>query len=146
MNEIKRSVKIEAPREKVFAYASNYLNWTEFFEGVSSVKPITELTRSNGSKFIYKVKVLGMNMTVGTEFREFKENEGWKGKSFKGLEHATQWIFEKSNGATEFTFIQSYICPWYLGGKFIDDRFIFPTWERIIENSLQNVKRIMEEK
>lgn len=85
-----------------------------------------------------------MNFTVGTEFREFKENEGWKGKSFKGIEHKTQWIFKKTNGNTEFTFIQGYNYPWYLGGKFIDSNFVYPSWIKIIENSLQNVKRIME--
>jgi len=146
MNEIKRSIKIEAPVNKVFEYASNYLKWPEFFEGVSDVKSITETTRGDGSKFIYKVKVLGMNFTVGTEFQEFKEDEGWKGKSFKGIEHRTQWIFKKSNGNTEFTFIQSYKYPWYLGGKFIDNKFVYPSWIKIIENSLQNVKRIMEAK
>ena len=107
MNEIKRSIKVEAPVNKVFEYASNYLNWPEFFEGVSDVKPITETTHSNGAKFVYKVKVLGMNVTVGTEFHQFRENEGWIGKSFKGIQHQTQWIFEKSNGNTEFTFIQN---------------------------------------
>jgi hypothetical protein len=66
MNEIKRSIKVEAPVSKVFEYASNYLNWPEFFEGVSDVKPITETTHSNGAKFVYKVKVLGIKVTVGT--------------------------------------------------------------------------------
>jgi uncharacterized membrane protein len=146
MNEIQRSIKIEAPVNKVFEYASNYLNWQEFFEGLSDVKPITEITHSNGAKFIYKVKVLGMRVIVGTEFQQFKENEGWIGKSFKGIEHQTQWIFGKSNSHTEFTFIQRYKFPWYFGGKFIDKMFAQPEWVKIIEHSLQNVKRIIEAK
>jgi uncharacterized membrane protein len=146
MNEIQRSIKIEAPVNKVFEYASNYLNWQEFFEGLSDVKPITEITHSNGAKFIYKVKVLGMKVIVGTEFQQFKENEGWIGKSFKGIEHQTQWIFGKSNSHTEFTFIQRYKFPWYFGGKFIDKMFAQPEWVKIIEHSLQNVKRIIEAK
>jgi uncharacterized membrane protein len=146
MTEIKRSIKIEAPVNKVFTYASDYKKWSVFFEGVSEVKPITETTRGNGTKFIYKVKVLGMNVTVGTEVHQFKENEGWVGKSFKGLEHQTQWIFRKSNGNTEFTFIQHYKLPFYFGGKFIDKMFAEPAWIKIIENSLQNLKKIMEAK
>jgi uncharacterized membrane protein len=146
MTEIKRSINIGAPVNKVFEYASDYLKWPEFFEGLSDVKPITEITRCNGAKFIYKVKVLGMKVTVGTEFQQFKENEGWIGKSFKGIEHQTQWIFEKSNGHTEFTFIQNYKFPLYFGGKFIDKMFAQPEWIKIIENSLQNLKRLMEEK
>lgn len=146
MTEIKRSIRIEAPVSKVFDYASDYQKWPEFFEGVSNVKPITETTRGNGAKFIYKVKALGMKVTVGTEFQQFKEYEGWIGKSFKGLEHQTQWIFKKSNGNTEFTFIQRHKLPFYLGGKFIDKMFTQPEWIKIIENSLQNLKRIMEAK
>ena len=146
MTEIKRSIIIEAPVDKVFEYASDYKKWLEFFEGVSDFKPITTITRGSGSKYIYKAKVLGMNVTVGTEVQQFKENEGWRGKSFKGLAHQTQWIFKKSNGNTEFTFIQHYKLPFYLGGKLIDKMFAEPAWVKIIENSLQNLKRILEAK
>jgi len=146
MTEIKRSIKIKAPVDKVFAYASDYRKWSVFFEGVSEVKPITEATRGNGTKFIYKVKDLGMKVAVGTETREFKENEGWRGKSFKGMEHSTQWIFKKSNDDTEFTYILNYDFPWYFGGKLIDKMFAQGEWIRIIENSLHNLKRIMETK
>jgi uncharacterized membrane protein len=146
MTEIKRSVKIAAPVNKVFACASNYRKWSDFFEGISNVKAITDATSGDGAKFIYKVRVLGMKVTVGTEFRQFRENEGWIGKSFKGIEHQTRWIFEKSNGGTEFTFIQNYKFPFYLGGKVVDKMFAQPEWIKIIEHSLQNLKKIMEEK
>ena len=141
MTEINRSVKINAPLNKVFEYTSNYRNWSEFFEGVSDVKPITKTTRGNGTKFIYKVKDLGMKVAVGTETHEFKENEGWLGKSFKGMEHSTQWIFKKSNGDTEFTYILNYDFPWYFGGKLIDKMFAEPAWINIIEHSLTKPKK-----
>ena len=47
---------------------------------------------------------------------------------------------------TEFTYILNYNFPWYFGGKIIDKMFAKPEWIKIIENSLQNVKRIMEQK
>jgi len=146
MTEIKKTIMINAPVSKVFGYASNYLKWSEFFEGLSDVKPLTETTHDNGAKFIYKVKMMGMKVTVGTEFQQFKENEGWIGKSFKGLEHQTQWIFKDLNGRAEFTYIQKYAFPIYFGGKFIDKLFLQPTWIKIIDKSLQNLKRLTEEK
>ena len=146
MTEITRSIKIKAPVNEVFAYASDYRNWTEFYEGVSDFKPITKTIRGNGTKFIYKAKVLGMMAAVGTEIREFKENEGWVGISFKGLEHETRWVFKKSNNGTEFTHSLSYKLQWYMGGNFFDKKFLYPAWIRIIENTLQNLKRIMEAK
>jgi uncharacterized membrane protein len=141
MTEIERSINIEAPVNQVFEYASDYLNWPKFFEGVSDFMPITEITRGNGTKFIYKAKMLGMNVTVGTELQQFKENEGWVGKSFKGIKHKTQWIFKKLNGNTEFTYILNYKFPL---GSFLDKKFMQPAWIKIIEKSLQNLKRIME--
>ncbi len=144
MGEIRRSTTIAAPVNEVFKFASDYQKWPEFFVGVADVRPVTEITRGNGAKFIYRVKALGMKFTVGTELKEFKENEGWIGKSFKGLEHQTQWIFRKSNGNTEFTFIQRHKLPLYLGGSVIEKLFIQPEWIRIIENSLKNLKKIME--
>jgi len=143
MTEIKRSIKIEAPVGKVFDYASDYLNWPKFFKGVSDFKPITGKTRGGDTKITYKAKMMGMNITLGTELQEFKVNEGWIGKSFKGLEHKTQWIFKESNGNTEFTYILSYKFPM---GRFLDKKLMQPTWIKIIENSLENLKRLMEEK
>jgi hypothetical protein len=32
-----------------------------------------------------------------------------------------------------------------MGGKFSDKTFLQPAWIKIVENSLQNLKRIMEE-
>jgi len=146
MGEIRRSITIGAPVGEVFRFASDYQKWPEFFVGVSDVRPVSAATRGDGARFIYQVRALGMKFTVGTELREFKENEGWSGKSFKGLEHQTQWIFRKSNGGTEFTFIQRHRLPLYLGGQLVERLFIQPEWVRIIESSLRNLKRIMEEK
>jgi len=87
-----------------------------------------------------------MKVAVGTEFQQFKVNEGWIGKSFKGLEHQTQWFFKDVNGSTEFTFGQKYSLPFYMGGKLIDKMFLKKTWNKIINRSLQNLKRINEKK
>lgn len=146
MTEIRRSIEIGAPVKKVFEFASDYRNWSEFFEGVSDVNPITETVHGDGARFNYKAKVLAMKVTVGTEYQQFKENEGWVGKSFKGIEHQTRWIFKPSNGQTEFTCVQNYRFPWYFGGKLIDKLLAQPQWIKIIENSLKNLKRLMEEK
>lgn len=141
ITEIKRSINIEAPLVKVFDYASNYLNWPKFFEGVSDFRSISEKTRGNGAKYIYKAKMFGMKVTVGTELQQFKENEGWIGKSFKGMEHKSEWILKELNGFTEFTYILSYKFPF---GGFIDKKFMLPAWIIIIEKSLYNLKYIME--
>jgi uncharacterized membrane protein len=145
MIEIKRSIHIEAPVEKVFQYASDYRKWPEYYEGISEIKAITETTRGDGAKFVYKAKVMGMKVTVGTEFQQFKENEGWIGKSFKGVDHQTTWNFKESGGGTEFTHGLNSTLPWYMGGRVFEKNFLEPEWINMIEKSLQNLKRVMEE-
>jgi hypothetical protein len=144
MTEIKKNILINAPISKVFDYASNYLKWQDFFVGISDIRPITEITNDNGAKFLYKVQLMGLKVTVGTEFQYFKRNEGWIGKSFKGLDAQTQWIFKESNGKTEFTYIQRYKVPFFMGGDFFDRMLIMPQWIKIIYVSLNNLKRLTE--
>ena len=144
MTEIKKSILINAPINKVFDFASNYLKCEEFFVGISDIRPITDITNDNGARFVYKVQLMGIKVSVGTEFQQFKRNEGWIGQSFKGLDAQTQWIFKESNGKTEFTYIQRYKLPLYMGGNLIDKYFIVPQWVRIIEESLNNLKRLTE--
>ena len=146
MTEIKRSIIIKAPIDKVFKYVSDYQKWSDWYEGVSNFNTITKITRGNGTKYVYKAKLFGINVTVGTEITQFKENEGWIGKSFKGFGHKTLWNFKESNGDTEFTHGLIYKVPWYMGGKFSDNKLLKPAWIKIIENSLKNLKRIMESK
>ena len=144
MTEIKKCILINAPVSKVFEFASNYQKWPEFFVGISEIKPITDITNDNGAQFLYKVRLMGIKVTVGTEFQQFNRNEGWIGKSFKGLDAQTQWIFKETDGKTEFTYIQRYKLPFYMGGSFTDKKFIIPQWIKIIDISLQNLKRLTE--
>jgi len=146
MTQIKRSVEILAPVEEVFQFAADWQNWTKFYEAVSEFKPTTEHARGNGARFAYKAKLLGIKAPVETEITDFVENEGWTGVSVRGLEHKSQWIFAATNGATRFTYVLSYRLPLPVLGAVLDAIFMKPAWEKIIENSLKNLKRIMEEK
>jgi uncharacterized membrane protein len=144
VTEIKKTILINAPVSRVFEFASNYLNWPEFFEGISDIRPVTHITNENGARFLYRVQLMGLKITVGTEFQEFKKNEGWVGKSFSGLDAQTCWIFKELDGKTEFTYVLCYKLPFYMGGNFLDRKFIEPQWIKIIDKSLLNLKRLTE--
>lgn len=146
MTYIKRSTEIDAPVEKVFQFAADYQNWDAFFVGVSDVKPTTEKTWGDGSSFVYKATIMGIPMPVGTEIHSFVENGGWRGKSFKGVEHRTQWIFEHVDAGTKFTFAVDYKMPVLVLGDILDRLIVKREWEGIVEGSLQNLKERMEAK
>ncbi|HPF51333.1 MAG TPA: SRPBCC family protein [Draconibacterium sp.] len=146
MTQLKQSILIKAPVDIVFSYISDYRNWPEFYMGISDIKPITEKTNETGSKFLYKISSAGMTFNVGTELSDFKKNEGWIGKSFKGIDNETFWNVRNIDGDTEFTHGLTYHLPWFMGGKLLDVLFFKSVYSNTILTSLNNVKRILEEK
>ncbi len=140
MTRIERSIIISASRPVVFAYASDYLKWSEWFEGVSEFTPMTSITQGTGARFSYKARMMGIGVRVETEICDFIINEGWKGISTKGISASTYWNFKAFGDNTKFTYVLEYKlpAPWLL---FLADAIIVkPQWEKIIENSLAKLQ------
>jgi len=139
MARIERSIIINKPVDEVFAYASDWGKWSDWFEGVSDFKPTTEIKKGNGARYAYKAKMMGLTVPVETEINDFVLNKGWIGKGTKGIPTQTQWIFETYDSGTKFTYVLEYKLPVPLLSA-VFDRFIMkPQWNRIIEKSLQNL-------
>jgi len=94
MTRVESSVDVPAPLAEVFAYASDWRKWEEWWEGVSDFKPTTKLTRGNGTRYAYKAWIAGITLNLETEIHEFAENVGWTGMVIKGPPHRTKWVFE----------------------------------------------------
>lgn len=88
--------------------------------------------------------MLGIKTAVETEIRDFVENEGWRGIATKGLKHETRWNFEDLDGSTRFTYGLTYDLPVPILGFVLDKLFMKPAWEKFIDNSLQNLKHLVE--
>jgi uncharacterized membrane protein len=144
MTYIERSIDIDAPVETVFQYAADWQNWPKFFEGVHDFQPTTEITRGTGARYAYKAEMLGMKVPVETEIQGFVENEGWTGEATKGMKHRTHWVFERMGNKTRFTYGLSYKLPVPIVGGILDNLIMKPAWEKIIEDSLENLKNLTE--
>jgi uncharacterized membrane protein len=144
MTRIERSVDIDAPVEDVFAFASDWKNWTKFFVGVSDFGVTTETQRGNGARYLYKASLMGMKAMVETEIHDFVENERWTGIATRGIPHKTHWLFKPVDGGTHFTYILEYRLPIPLIGGLLNCLFLRPQWEKILEKSLANLKERME--
>ena len=144
MSLVEKSVRIEAPIEGVFAYASDWRHWAEWFEGVSDLRPTTARVRGNGARFRYRAKAFGLAANVETEIRNFAENRGWTGVSLRGLSHTTRWSFSSSNGSTLFTYRLEYRMPIPLIGSMIHALAMKKEWTRIVDRSLRNLKATLE--
>ena len=139
MVRVEHSVVIEATVDQVFNYAADYQKWPEWYEGVSDVKPTTVVSRGNGARYAYKVRVLSVSVTVETEIHDFVQNQGWTGLSTKGIPHRTTWIFEPIGSNTRFTHAVEGHIPIPLLGSIFDSLFLRPQWVKIVQSSLNNL-------
>ena len=140
MTKVEASVEVNAPVKEVFAYASDWQHWEEWWRGVSDFRPTTALTRGNGTRYDYKAWIAGVTMTLETEIHDFAENVGWKGVATKGPPHRTQWVFEPMGATTRLTYILEYTLPVPLLGPLLDSLLMRPGWQRKLERSLQGLK------
>jgi uncharacterized membrane protein len=144
MTRVEASVEVNAPVVEVFAYASDWRRWEEWWQGVSEFRPTTAVTRGNGTRYAYKAWVAGMTINVETEIHDFVENVGWKGVVTKGPPHRTQWVFEAKGDTTRLTYILEYRLPVPLLGPLLDSLLMRPGWQRMLEVSLKNLKSHFE--
>jgi hypothetical protein len=141
MTHIERGVMIPAPVAEVFAYASDYQRWPEWFEGVTEFVPTTQIKYGTGARYAYRVRLLGMQMGVETEISDFEMNKGWRGKSTKGIPSSAKWDFENVGVETRFTYTLEYHLPLTWISAIPDMLIVKPQWERILERSLENLRR-----
>jgi hypothetical protein len=88
--EISKTVVINAPVNKVFDLASDFLIYPKSFGSNSDIRPDTKITCDNGVRFLYKGRFMQLRIAVGVGFLEYNENAGWICKSFKGLDIQTR--------------------------------------------------------
>ncbi len=140
MTRIAESVEVSAPVEEVFAFASDWRRWEEWWLGVSGFKPATEVTRGNGARYAYTAWMAGLKVNLETEIQNFVENVGWRGVVSRGMPHRTQWLFEAEGAATRLTYILEYSLPVPVLGALLDFLLVRPGWRRLLRRSLGNLK------
>jgi hypothetical protein len=145
MTKILHHVILDNPLEDVFAYASDWTKWGDWFEGVSNFEPITKTKKGNGTIYRYQARLIGSTSTLETEIHDFVENKGWNGIARKGFPHKTLWQFDKVNENTRFTYGLEYKLPIPLIGTLLDSLFLKPMWDKIIRKSLQNLREKLQQ-
>ena len=144
MSKLEDSVLVSASPPAVFAYASDWQRWSEWFDGVSGVRSLGEVARGNSARYGYTVRILLFRAAVVTEIADFVENVGWTGIGRKGMPHTTHWSFQPCGDQTRFTYALEYRVPVPVLGALIDSVLLKPQWRRIIATSLGNLRRRFE--
>jgi uncharacterized membrane protein len=142
MAKLQKSITINAPVEKVFAYLSDPKNLPEIWPSMIEVKDVQPAT-GGGYNFSWVYKMAGMRFDGASETTEEIPNERTVTESTKGIESRFVWTYKPENGGTNLMVDIEYKVPVPLLGK-LAEAFIIKQNAQEADTLLSNLKARME--
>ena len=142
MAEIKRSISINAPVEKVFAFIEDPVNFPEVWPSMVEVKDVEELP-TGGRKYNWVYKMLGVRLEGTTETTEYVANQRIVSKSAGGIETTFVWELLPEGEGTKLNVSMEYIVPVPVLGK-LAEGLIVKLNEREADTLVANMKDMLE--
>jgi uncharacterized protein YndB with AHSA1/START domain len=116
MQSVKKSVVVQAPVEKVFAYLDDPTHWPEFWPSLIEVGDVQALP--NGGKARHWVyKMAGLRLEGTSEDVERVANERIVSTTHGGVESTQTWTVRPEGAGTEVAFTVEYTVPVPVLGK-----------------------------
>jgi len=138
MAKLSKSILIEAPVEKVFAYVTDSNNMTEYWPGILDVSDIKNFPGGGGSfKFAYKLA--GIRLEAMSEDIEFVRNQRTVSQVKGGLNGKTSFTYESTGQGTKLTLEEEYDIPIPVLGK-MAEAMVLKMAEHEREMVLANIK------
>ena len=142
MAKIEKTITINAPVEKVFAYASDPTNLPEFWPSIVEIKDVQQLP-SGGRSFGWVYKMAGMRFEGTSEDTEYVANQRSVTENKGGIRSTIAWTYQPEAGGTRLTTVTEYTVPIPLLGR-LAEAFIVRLNENEAELLLANLKARME--
>ena len=142
MATVKKSITINAPKEKVFDYIAEPRNMPEIWPSLIENKDIEQLP-NGGYKYNWVYSMAGMRFEGTNEDLEVVPNQRIVSKTEGGIKSEITWEFQPENGDTKVIFNGEYTVPIPLIGK-LAEVFIVKQNENEAETILANLKARME--
>jgi uncharacterized protein YndB with AHSA1/START domain len=142
MAHIEKSVLIEAPVEKVFAYASDLAHITEWFP--LEVRGSTHQRVERGAKLDWSYRMMGIRFDGTSEYVDVVPNQRINVKNTGGIPSTFDYRYANEGGKTRITAVVDYEIPGKLLGKIADRLVVERVNANAAENVLANLKAICE--
>ncbi|MFC2054593.1 SRPBCC family protein [Chloroflexota bacterium] len=142
MATIKKSIKINAPVEKVFEYVAKPEILPEIWPSLVEVKNIKELP-NGGYSWDWVYKMSGMRFTGFSESTEVVPNVRTVSQTTGGIESTITWEYQPVDDGTKITNTTEYKVPIPLLGK-LAESIIVKMNENEADVILANLKARME--
>ncbi len=143
MATIKKTITINAPAEKVFAYMTDPTNLPEIWPSLVEVKDVKQLPEGVGSGYRWVYKMAGMRFEGTTEVTEYVPNQRIVVRDKGGIETTRTTTFQPEDGGTRLTAEAEYTIPVPVLGK-LAEAFVLKLNEHEAETLLANLKARME--
>ena len=142
MVKITKSVTINAPVAKVFAFMCQPTNLPEVWPSMVEIKNV-QPSPAGGYNWGWVYKMAGVHFDGASETTESIPNQRTVTKSTKGIESKFVWMYEPMDGGTKLTVEVEYTAPIPLLGK-LAEAFIVKQNEHEADVMLANLKARME--
>jgi carbon monoxide dehydrogenase subunit G len=141
MAKVERTITINAPIEKVFAYVTDPTNELEFVPGITDVRNVKGEGLGQTADWTYKM--LGIPLSGKSEVLEYKPNERYVTKSSGGVVSTWTWTFKSEGGSTQVNVVVDYTIPISVLGK-VGERLVLRQTERETNLSMATLKDRLE--
>lgn len=151
LGQVEASAIIEADRRELFCYTDWCYNVPEWFSAIRKTR-ILKLPNSNGLGKItyYNGTILGRQLEWESQLVEWKENEFWKMKAFKGMTAKMNMymklLFEDAGaGGTKVTGLVGFRAPYPIIGPLIDRFYLRNEAQRLVNVAIGGLKCLAAE-
>ncbi len=142
MATLTKSILINAPAEKIFAYIADPLSLLEIWPSMVDARDVQTLP-NGGNKFKWTYKMAGIRLEGISEDIEFLPPRKVVSKTTGGIEGTVGWLIEPTPAGTKVTTTDEYIVPLPVIGK-LAEAVIVKLNEHEAEVLLANLKTRME--
>jgi uncharacterized membrane protein len=106
-----KSIKIHAPRERVFDYVTNPENWTTYVTSLVDVRNVSDATPKAGTTFEWTYRMLGFNFDGRGSIVELEKNRKFAMEMEGSFPIRETFLFEEDSGVTTIRFDIKYDVP-----------------------------------
>jgi carbon monoxide dehydrogenase subunit G len=141
MTTITKSINIQAPVEKVFAYVSNPMSLPEWIVSLSEVMDVTG--SGVGQHYHWKYSMVGIPLRGETTVSEHVPNERRVTDSKGGVTSTFTFTFAPEKDGTKLDMQVDYTIPVPVVGK-LAEKLVLKRNQREAAMSLENIKERLE--
>lgn len=142
MAKIEKSILINAPVEKVFAFMAKPENLPEIWPSLQEVRNIQPLSKG-GYSYDWSYKMAGLRFDGHAEWIEFVQNQRIVDKNESGIPSTFIWTYQAEGGGTRVSLSVDYTIPGTVLGK-LAEPIVHKINEQEAETVLFNLKVRME--